>query len=159
MSEFYALKATAPNGSEFSFDELKGKVVLIVNVASKCGYTKQYTGLESLYKKYKDKGFVIIGFPCNQFGQQEPGTDAEIATFCELNHGVTFPLMKKSDVNGDHTNEVYKYLKAQKHGILGLATIKWNFEKFLVDKEGRVVHRYPSNKTPEELDADVAALL
>ncbi|KAJ3554494.1 hypothetical protein NM688_g3081 [Phlebia brevispora] len=163
-SPFYQLKAEQPGGKTFDFSELKGKVVLIVNVASKCyrvssGFTPQYKGLEELYEKYKEKGFVILGFPCNQFGGQEPGTDEEIAQFCSLNHGVTFPLMKKSDVNGDNTNEVYKYLKEQKSGLLGLTRIKWNFEKFLVDREGKVVHRWASTTAPDSIDAAVEKLL
>ncbi|KAL5504246.1 GPX2 [Sanghuangporus vaninii] len=156
---FYSLKAELPNGQVYDFEQLKGKVVLIVNVASKCGFTPQYKGLEALYKKHKDKGFVILGFPCNQFGGQEPGSDAEIAQFCELNHGVTFPLMKKSDVNGDSTNEVYKWLKNEKSGILGLTRIKWNFEKFLIDRNGKVVHRWASTTSPESIDAEVQKLL
>jgi len=159
MSSFYTLKAEAPGGKTFDFAELKGKVVLIVNVASQCGFTTQYTGLQSLYDKYKDQGFTIIGFPCNQFGGQEPGDDQAIGEFCQLNHGVTFPLMKKSDVNGDSTSEVYQWLKSQKAGILGLTRIKWNFEKFLVDKEGNVVHRWASTTTPAAIDAEVAKLL
>ncbi|KIY44044.1 glutathione peroxidase [Fistulina hepatica ATCC 64428] len=161
MSEsgFYSLKATLPGDKTYDFADLKGKVVLIVNVASQCGFTPQYKGLQALYDKYKDKGFVILGFPCNQFGGQEPEDDAGIATFCERNHGVTFPLMAKSEVNGDHSNEVYKYLKSQKAGILGLTRIKWNFEKFLVDKEGNVVHRWASTTTPEKIDAEVEKLL
>ncbi|RPD60101.1 glutathione peroxidase-like protein [Lentinus tigrinus ALCF2SS1-7] len=158
-SSFYTLKATLPGGKTYDFEQLKGKVVLIVNTASKCGFTPQYKGLEALYKKYKDRDFVILGFPCNQFGGQEPENDEKIAEFCELNHGVTFPLMAKSDVNGDHTNEVYKWLKSQKAGILGLTRIKWNFEKFLIDKEGKVVHRWASTTTPEAIDAEVAKLL
>ncbi|KAL5525669.1 GPX2 [Sanghuangporus baumii] len=160
MSEgFYSLKAERPNGQVYDFEQLKGKVVLIVNVASKCGFTPQYKGLEALYQKHKDKGFVILGFPCNQFGGQEPGSDAEIAQFCELNHGVTFPLMKKSDVNGDNSNEVYKWLKNEKPGILGLTRIKWNFEKFLIDRNGKVVHRWASTTSPESIDAEVQKLL
>ncbi|KAI0734346.1 glutathione peroxidase [Irpex lacteus] len=159
MSEFYKLKTELPNGQVFDFEQLRGKVVLIVNVASKCGFTPQYKGLQALYDKYKEKDFVILGFPCNQFGGQEPGTDDEIATFCERNHGVNFPLMKKSDVNGDHTNEVYKYLKDQKSGLLGLTRIKWNFEKFLIDKEGKVVHRWASTTSPEAIDAEIAKLV
>jgi len=158
MSEFYNLKAATPKG-DFDFSELKGKVVLIVNVASQCGFTPQYKGLQDLHDKYKDRNFVILGFPCNQFGGQEPGEDAEIASFCQLNHGVTFPLMKKSDVNGDNANEVYKYLKSQKSGLLGLTLIKWNFEKFLIDKEGKVVQRWASTTTPATIDAEVAKLL
>lgn len=159
MSTFYSLKADKPDGTQLDFSEFKGKVVLIVNVASECGFTKQYAALQSLYDKYKEKDFVIVGFPCNQFGGQEPGTDEEIAQFCSKNHGVTFPLVKKSEVNGDHTNEVFKYLKKEKAGILGLTRIKWNFEKFLIDREGKVVNRYMSTTTPEDIDKDVAALL
>ncbi|KAI0787658.1 thioredoxin-like protein [Fomes fomentarius] len=123
-ASFYSLKATLPGGKTYDFEQLKGKVVLIVNTASKCGFTPQYKGLEALYKKYKDQGFVILGFPCNQFGGQEPENDEKIAEFCELNHGVSFPLMAKSDVNGDSTNEVFKWLKSQKAGLLGLTRIK-----------------------------------
>ncbi|KAI0925817.1 Glutathione peroxidase 2 [Taiwanofungus camphoratus] len=159
MSSFYGLKAELPGGKTYDFEELKGKVVLIVNVASKCGFTPQYKGLQALYEKYKDKGFVILGFPCNQFGGQEPGDDAAIGEFCQRNHGVTFPLMKKSDVNGDNTNEVYKYLKNEKAGLLGLTRIKWNFEKFLVDKDGKVVHRWASTTSPDAIDVEVAKLL
>ncbi|KAF8583744.1 glutathione peroxidase [Ramaria rubella] len=158
MSKFYELKAEKPNGTMFEFSELKGKVVLIVNVASKCGFTGQYAGLQALYDKYKEKDFVILGFPSNQFGGQEPGTDDEIAQFCTRNHGVTFPLMKKSDVNGDNANEVYKYLKSEKSSW-GLTRIKWNFEKYLVDKEGNVVNRWASLTTPDAIDKEVAALL
>ncbi|RDX57273.1 glutathione peroxidase-like protein [Lentinus brumalis] len=158
-SSFYSLKASLPGGKTFDFEQLRGKVVLIVNVASKCGFTPQYKGLEALYKKYKDQGFVILGFPCNQFGGQEPESDEKIAEFCELNHGVSFPLMAKSDVNGDNTNEVYKWLKSQKAGLLGLTRIKWNFEKFLIDKEGKVVHRWASTTSPEAIDPEVAKLL
>ncbi|KAL5486121.1 hypothetical protein ACEPAI_7165 [Sanghuangporus weigelae] len=156
---FYSLKTDLPSGQVYDFEQLKGKVVLIVNVASKCGFTPQYKGLEALYQKHKDKGFIILGFPCNQFGGQEPGSDAEIAQFCELNHGVTFPLMKKSDVNGDNTNEVYKWLKNEKSGILGLTRIKWNFEKFLIDRNGKVVHRWASTTSPESIDAEIQKLL
>ncbi|KAI0707349.1 glutathione peroxidase-like protein [Earliella scabrosa] len=159
MSTFYSLKATLPGNKTYDFEQLKGKVVLIVNTASKCGFTPQYKGLEELYQKYKDQGFVILGFPCNQFAGQEPENDEKIAEFCQLNHGVTFPLMAKSDVNGDNTNEVYKWLKSQKAGILGLTRIKWNFEKFLIDKEGNVVHRWASTTTPQAIDAEIAKLL
>ncbi|KAJ7126859.1 glutathione peroxidase [Mycena epipterygia] len=159
MSTFYTLKATKKNDDVFDFADLKGKTVLIVNTASACGFTPQYKGLQALYDKYKEKDFVIIGFPCNQFGGQEPGDDDTIANFCTVNHGVTFPLMKKSDVNGDNTNEVYKWLKAEKAGILGLTRIKWNFEKFLIDKEGAVVNRWASTTTPDAIDAEVAKIL
>ncbi|EIW57559.1 glutathione peroxidase [Trametes versicolor FP-101664 SS1] len=156
---FYELSASLPGGKTYKFEELKGKVVLIVNVASKCGFTPQYKGLQALYDKHKEKGFVILGFPCNQFGGQEPENDEKIAQFCELNHGVSFPLMAKSDVNGDATNEVYKWLKGQKAGILGLTRIKWNFEKFLIDREGKVVHRWASTTSPEAIDTEVEKLL
>jgi len=159
MSEFYNLKTKLPGDKEYDFEQLKGKVVLIVNVASKCGFTPQYKGLQGLHDKYNDKGLVILGFPSNQFAGQEPEDDAGIAAFCELNHGVTFPLMAKSNVNGDDSNEVYKYLKSQKAGLLGLTRIKWNFEKFLIDKEGKVVNRWASTTTPEAIDPEIAKLL
>jgi len=159
MSEFYNLKTPLPGDNVYDFEQLRGKVVLIVNVASKCGFTPQYKGLQSLHDKYKDKGLVILGFPCNQFGGQEPEDDTGIATFCERNHGVTFPLMAKSDVNGDDASEVYKYLKSQKSGLLGLTRIKWNFEKFLINKEGKVVNRWASTTTPEAIDPEIAKLL
>jgi len=159
MAGFYSLKAEQPGGKIFDFAELKGKTVLIVNTASACGFTPQYKGLQSLYTKYKERNFVILGFPCNQFGGQEPKNDEAIGEFCSLDFGVTFPLMKKSDVNGDSTNEVYRWLKSQKSGILGLTRIKWNFEKFLVDKEGNVVQRWASTTTPEAIDAEVAKIL
>ncbi|KAG2133261.1 glutathione peroxidase [Suillus bovinus] len=156
---FYDLKTELPNGQTYDFEHLKGKVVLIVNVASKCGFTPQYKGLQTLYDKYKERDFVILGFPCNQFGGQEPGDDAAIASFCELNHGVNFPLMKKSDVNGDNTNLVYRWLKNEKPGLMGLSRIKWNFEKFLIDKNGKVVNRWASTTTPQAIDATVEKLL
>ncbi|KIM40521.1 hypothetical protein M413DRAFT_445966 [Hebeloma cylindrosporum] len=161
MSEsgFYSLKAELPGGKEYNFADLKGKTVLIVNVASKCGFTPQYKGLQALYDKYKDQGLEILGFPCNQFGGQEPANDEGIAEFCTLNHGVSFPLMRKSDVNGDNTNEVYKWLKSEKSGLLGLTRIKWNFEKFLVDKNGNVVERWASTTTPQAIDAEIAKIL
>ncbi|KAH7913545.1 glutathione peroxidase [Hygrophoropsis aurantiaca] len=170
MSEakFYDLKPELPNGNTYDFDQLKGKVVLIVNVASECGFTPQYKGaislcynigLQALYDKHKEKGFEIIGFPCNQFGGQEPGDDATIESFCTRNHGVNFPLMKKSDVNGDNTNAVYKFLKNEKAGIMGLTRIKWNFEKFLIDKDGKVVQRWASTTTPSAIDSVVEKLL
>ncbi|KAL4064380.1 glutathione peroxidase [Scleroderma citrinum] len=156
---FYDLKADLPGGKVYDFDQLKGKVVLIVNVASQCGFTPQYKGLQSLHDKYKDQGFVLLGFPCNQFGGQEPGDDASIASFCELNHGVSFPLMMKSDVNGDNTNSVYKFLKEKKAGLLGLTRIKWNFEKFLINKNGEVVNRWASVTTPDAISPYVEKLL
>ena len=159
MSEFYTLAPVDKKGQPFPFDQLKGKVVLIVNVASKCGFTPQYKELEALYKRYKDEGFTIIGFPCNQFGHQEPGSDEEIAQFCQLNYGVTFPIMKKIDVNGGNEDPVYKFLKSQKSGMLGLRGIKWNFEKFLVDKKGKVYERYSSLTKPSSLSETIEELL
>ncbi|KAJ3720781.1 glutathione peroxidase [Lentinula guzmanii] len=162
MSEkngFYSLKAEMPGNKVFDFADLKGKVVLIVNTASACGFTPQYKGLQTLYDKYKDRDFIILGFPCNQFGGQEPLDDAGVAEFCTVNHGVTFPLMKKSEVNGDNTNEVYQFLKSQKSGILGLTRIKWNFEKFLIDKQGNVVNRWASTSTPQAIDGEIAKLV
>jgi len=156
MSSFYLLKAQTPTGV-LSFESLKGKIVLVVNVASRCGYTPHYKGLQALYHKYQDKGLEILGFPCNQFGSQEPGTEEEIASFCEMNYGVTFPLMKKSDVNGEHANEVFKYLKGQAVG--GSTPVKWNFEKFLVDRQGNLIKRYPAAIKPEDIEPDVVALL
>jgi len=159
MSSFYDLAPLDKKGQPFPFSQLKGKVVLIVNVASKCGFTPQYDGLEKLYKEYEDKGLVVLGFPCNQFMSQEPGTDEQIGEFCRLNYGVTFPVLKKIDVNGDKADPVYKYLKSQKSGFLGLTRVKWNFEKFLVNRDGKVVQRFGSLTSPESLKGDVTKLL
>lgn len=159
MSSFYELAPLDAKKEAYPFVELKGKVVLIVNVASKCGFTPQYTELEELNKKYASKGLQIIGFPCNQFASQEPGTAEEIGSFCQLNYGVTFPVLNKVDVNGDKADPVWKYLKSQKSGIFGLTRIKWNFEKFLVDKTGKVVQRYASTTKPKSLEAKIEELL
>ena len=155
---FYDYKVKSISGEEVSMSEYKGKVVLIVNTASKCGFTKQYEGLEELYEKYKDQGFVILGFPCNQFGAQEPGDNAEIKNFCTSTFSVTFPMMSKIDVNGESADPLYKFLKKEQGGILG-DEIKWNFTKFLVDREGRVVDRFASQKTPKALEKEVEKLL
>eukprot|EP00048_Salpingoeca_helianthica_P014428 m.221654 g.221654 ORF g.221654 m.221654 type:complete len:198 (+) comp15856_c0_seq1:129-722(+) len=155
---FYALSAQTIKKEPFPFAQLAGKVVLIVNVASKCGFTPQYTGLEALYTKYKDQGLVILGFPCNQFGGQEPGTEEEIVQFCRATYPVSFPIMEKVDVNGDHAHPVYQFLKSQKKQMF-MERVKWNFEKFLVDKTGTVVDRFSSLTTPESLDSTVAKLL
>lgn len=159
MSSFYELAPLDAKDQPYPFEQLKGKVVLIVNVASKCGFTPQYKELEELNKKYADKDFQVIGFPCNQFGWQEPGNSEEIASFCSLNYGVTFPVLKKIDVNGDKADPVYKFLKSKKSGLLGLNRIKWNFEKFLVDKEGKVVERYSSVAKPLSLTDKIDSLL
>lgn len=159
MSKFYDLSPLDNKDKAYPFSELKGKVVLIVNVASKCGFTPQYKELEELNKKYEGKGLQIIGFPCNQFAGQEPGGSEEISSFCSLNYGVTFPVLKKIDVNGNSADPVYQYLKGEKLGLLGLTRIKWNFEKFLVDKNGKVVERYSSMTKPLSLQAKIDELL
>ncbi|KAK9478372.1 thioredoxin-like protein [Lipomyces japonicus] len=150
LDSFYDLQPVDNKGQTFDFKQLEGKVVLIVN---------QYKGLEDLYKKYENKNFVILGFPCNQFGRQEPGTDEEISSFCTLNYGVTFPVLKKIDVNGDSADPVYKFIKSKKAGILGFRGIKWNFEKFLIDSKGQVVQRYSSVSTPESIEPEVEKLI
>jgi len=160
MSEnIYGFNVTDIDGNEVSLNEYKGKVVLIVNVASKCGYTKQYTGLQAIYEKYKDQGFVVLGFPCNQFGGQEPGTEKEIKEFCEANFNVTFPMFSKIDVNGDNTHPLYKYLKSNAKGTLGTQDIKWNFAKFLVNKNGVVQDRIGTQTTPESMTEQIEKLL
>jgi len=159
MATIYDYAVNDIHGKPVKLDRYKDKVLLVVNVASKCGFTPQYKGLEALYKQYYGKGLEILGFPCNQFGAQEPGNEEEIAQFCELNYGVTFPLFAKVDVNGNGAAPVYQYLKAAKPGLLGSEAIKWNFTKFLVDRKGKVVARYAPNDTPESLAADVEKLL
>lgn len=148
-----------PGGTAQDLSEYKGKVMLVVNTASKCGFTPQYKGLEELNRKYADKGLVVLGFPCNQFGAQEPGDEEEIKTFCSLNYDVSFPLAKKVDVNGDNADPLWKHLKDQQAGLLGSKGIKWNFTKFLVDKDGKVVGRYAPTVTPESLEKDIVKLL
>jgi len=147
------------DGKEQKLDAWKGKVVLVVNVASKCGFTPQYKGLEALYRKHKDKGLVILGFPCDQFGHQEPGDENEIKNFCSLNYEVSFPLYAKIDVNGAKAHPLYEHLKSEAPGVLGTEAIKWNFTKFLVDRSGKVVKRFAPKDTPESIEKDVAALL
>jgi glutathione peroxidase len=134
-------------------------VMLVVNTASKCGFTPQYEGLEALYKKYKDQGFVVLGFPCNQFGRQEPGSESDIEEFCQLNYGVSFPMFAKIDVNGDDADPLFKYLKNSQKGILGSEKIKWNFTKFLVNRDGKVIARFASTVKPENLIKDIEKLL
>ena len=159
MSTLYDYTVDDIHGEAVKLDRYKGKVVLVVNTASKCGFTPQYKGLEALYQKYHGKGLEVLGFPCNQFGAQEPGSEAEIEQFCEINYGVTFPMFAKIDVNGKNTAPVYEYLKAAKPGLLGSEAIKWNFTKFLVDRDGRVVKRYAPTDTPESLAPDIEKLL
>lgn len=146
-------------GEDVSLEQYKGKVVLVVNVASKCGFTPQYKGLQDLYASYESKGLVVLGFPCNQFGAQEPGANEEIQSFCSLNYGVSFPVMAKVDVNGDDSSPVYKWLKSSAPGVLGTEMIKWNFTKFLVGKDGKVIKRYAPQTSPEDIKADIEAAL
>jgi glutathione peroxidase len=155
---FYQFTARSLQGKEISMDSYKGKVILVVNTASKCGFTPQLEGLESLYKNYKEKGFVILGFPCNQFGNQEPGTDKEISEGCVINYGVSFQMFSKVNVNGDNAHPVYKYLKNKLPGFLG-RKIKWNFTKFLIDKNGIPVKRFSPATKPEQLVKDIEKLL
>lgn len=148
----YDFTVTTIDGEEISMEQYKGKTLLIVNVASKCGFTPQYEGLQDIYEKYKDKDFLVLGFPCNQFGSQEPGTEEDIKEFCTTNFSVTFPMFSKIEVNGDEAHPMYKFLKDKAPGALGTKAIKWNFTKFLIDKEGNIVDRYGSSKEPAELD-------
>jgi glutathione peroxidase len=159
MSTVYDFKVQTIDGKEVALSEYKGKALLIVNVASKCGFTPQYEGLEKIYENYKSKGFEVLGFPCNQFGGQEPGTESEIQQFCTLNYGVKFPMFAKVDVNGAKAHPLYEYLKKEEKGILGTEAIKWNFTKFLVDKNGKVVERFAPQTKPEDLAKDIEALL
>ncbi len=155
----YDFSAALLDGSTVSLAEFKGRVLLIVNTASQCGFTPQYTGLEELYRTKKDRGFAILGFPCNQFGHQEPGSAEEIGAFCQRNFGVTFPLFAKIDVNGPSTHPLYRFLKASKPGLFGLGRIKWNFTKFLVDRNGRVVDRFAPSTKPQDLETRIEELL
>jgi glutathione peroxidase len=155
----YDFDAESIAGKPAHFSTQKGKVLLIVNTASKCGFTPQFAGLESLWQTYRDRGLVVIGFPSNQFGAQDPGSNDEIASFCEMNYGVTFPMMAKVDVNGDNASRLWKWLAAEAPGILGTKTIKWNFTKFLVGRDGKVIKRYAPNDPPESLKGDIEAAL
>jgi glutathione peroxidase len=159
MAGIYDFKVNDIHGKPVKLDVYKGKVLLVVNTASKCGFTPQYKGLEALYRKLKPRGLEILGFPCNQFGGQEPGSEEEIESFCEVNYGVTFPLFAKVDVNGSGAAPLYAYLKKARPGLLGSEAIKWNFTKFLVDREGNVVERYAPNAEPASLEGDVEKLL
>ena len=180
MAKIYDFKTTNNKGAEVDFAQFEGKVLMVVNTASKCGFTPQYDGLEALYQAYKDKGLVIIGFPCDQFAGQEPGDNEQIAEFCRLNHGVTFPLMAKTEVNGPNAEPVFEYLKAQAPaeeyiGFKAKATakmlkglsksmekdsdIRWNFTKFLVNRDGSVVRRYAPTTAPEDIEKDIRAML
>ena len=155
MTTVYDFEARKIDGKKVKLSRFKGKVLLIVNTASECGFTPQYKGLEALYQKLHGKGLEVLGFPCNQFGEQEPGSEAEIESFCEINYGVTFPLFAKVDVNGGDAAPLYQYLKKAKPGLLGSEAIKWNFTKFLVDRKGNVVERYAPNVEPASLAGDI----
>ena len=159
MTTAYDFEANLLDGTPQKLDAYRGKLLLIVNVASKCGFTPQYAGLEAMYRTHSDDGFLILGFPCNQFGHQEPGDADAIRHFCSENYDVTFPLFAKIDVNGANAHPLYKFLKHAAPGVLGSETIKWNFTKFLVDRDGNVVRRYASADTPAKIDKDLRALL
>jgi len=159
MNSLYEFSAPSLEGKPVRLDAFRGKVALVVNTASQCGFTPQYAGLEKLQKQYQEKGFYVLGFPCNQFGGQEPGAAAEIGSFCQKNYGVSFPMFAKVDVKGAAAHPLYKWLTAEKPGILGTRAIKWNFTKFLVDREGRVIRRYGSWTKPENIAADIEKLL
>jgi glutathione peroxidase len=158
-ASIYDFSATSLDGAEVSLNAYKNKVLLIVNTASQCGFTPQYQGLQALYDKYAKQGLTILGFPCNQFGQQEPGTSDQIQSFCESRFGVSFPLFQKVEVNGKQAHPLYRYLTKAAPGIFGTEAVKWNFTKFLVDKQGKVVKRYPPTTKPEDLEKDIQALL
>ncbi len=159
MATVFDFSATDIKGKEQALEQYKGKVLLVVNTASKCGFTPQYKGLEVLWEKYKDKGLMVLGFPCNQFGKQEPGSSDDISSFCELNYGVTFPVFSKVDVNGGSAHPLFKHLKKEAPGLLGTEGIKWNFTKFLINRDGKVVERFAPTDTPESIDKKIAALL
>ena len=155
----YQFEATLNNGENISFEAYKGKVMLIVNTASKCGFTPQYDGLQNLYGQFKEQGLEILGFPCDQFGHQEPGSDVEIEQFCSLNFNVNFPLFKKIDVNGSGTAPIYTYLKEAAPGVMGSKSIKWNFTKFLINKNSQVIKRYAPTTKPVDMIKDIQKLL
>ena len=159
MTALTAIPVTAPDGSMTDLSPFAGKVLLIVNTASKCGFTPQYEGLEALHRKYAQRGLAVLAFPCNQFGAQEPGDAAEIASFCKLTYDVTYPVFGKVDVNGDDAAPLFRHLKREAKGLLGSEPIKWNFTKFLVDRSGKVVARYAPTTRPEAIEADIEKLL
>jgi glutathione peroxidase len=158
LNNFYSLSAKSIQNQEIKMEDFAGKTILVVNTASKCGLTPQYAGLENLYQKYKDKGLVILGFPCNQFGKQEPGDEASIANTCLRNYGVSFPMFAKVDVNGSGTHPIFSHLKSKKGGFLG-SSIKWNFTKFMLNKEGKVVERFSPTTKPEEIEKYLIRIL
>ncbi|PFZ88005.1 glutathione peroxidase [Bacillus wiedmannii] len=155
----YDFSAKTITGEDKSLNDYEGKALLIVNVASKCGFTPQYKGLQEVYDKYKDQGLEILGFPCNQFGGQEPGTEADITSFCELNYGVNFPMFAKIDVKGDKAHPLYTYMTEQAPGLLGMKAVKWNFTKFLIGKDGKVVGRFAPQTKPVDLEVEIEKVL
>lgn len=159
MASLHEFSAIDIDGHPRHLGEFAGQVLLVVNVASRCGFTPQYAGLEKLWTDYRDRGFAVLGFPCDQFGHQEPGDEAEIRNFCSLNYDVSFPLFAKIDVNGDGAHPLWKWLKQEKSGLLGISAIKWNFSKFLVGRDGKVIKRYAPTDTPESIAGDIRAAL
>ena len=159
MATAYEFSAKDIEGSERPLSDYRGKVLLVVNVASQCGFTPQYTGLEKLWRDYRDRGLVVLGFPCDQFGHQEPGDETEIRNFCSLNYDVSFPMFAKINVNGDNAHPLWKWLKQEKSGLLGIGAIKWNFSKFLIGCDGNVIKRYAPTDTPESLAGDIEKAL
>ena len=159
MASIYDFSARDIDGNERSLADFRGKALLVVNVASKCGFTPQYKGLEALQKTWHERGFEVLGFPCDQFGHQDPGDEAEIRSFCSLTYDVSFPMFSKIEVNGDNAHPLYRWLKAEKKGLLGTEGIKWNFTKFLIDREGQVVERYAPTDTPEAIGKDLPKVL
>lgn len=157
--KIYDIPVTTIDGTDTTLAPYQGQLLLIVNVASKCGFTPQYAGLEALHRDYGARGLAVLGFPCDQFGHQEPGDEAEIQQFCSLTYDVTFPMFAKIEVNGANAHPLYRYLKGEKKGVLGTEAIKWNFTKFLVDRDGKVLRRYAPNDTPEAIGKDLATLL
>ena len=159
MTSVYDYSATLADGTTTSLSDYKGQVLLIVNTASKCGFTPQYEGLEKLHATHKDAGFAVLAFPCNQFGSQEPGSTEEIVEFCEMRFQTSFPLFEKIDVNGTNSHPLYKHLKSEVKGLLGTERIKWNFTKFLINRDGKVVGRFGSQKKPADIESEIIALL
>jgi glutathione peroxidase len=159
MATVYDFSAQTIDGKTRKLADYRGQVLLVVNTASKCGFTPQYKGLEELYQRFKGRGFAVLGFPCNQFGAQEPGPETEIAEFCEMNYGVSFPMFAKIDVNGEHAHPLFRHLASERKGLLGSQAIKWNFTKFLVGRDGQVIDRYAPTTTPESIAKDIERAL